>query len=321
MDKEYALDTAQKITAVIEALKSGMLKIRQVDEAWARELLAAPRGPTGLFDISKLSSHAVGTARATALGLQHFAQQREDAPADAARDPSEAQCQLFHFFSNLFEALTGAPPEVVDSVDEVRDRMLDRVRHDSAAFASSVDSSTSELFDFYRSEASALFNVAKRLGGMKAVLGGQRQFGISALESTRISGLYLDTQLIPDPVYPFLTGNLHLNAAKLQLAHVLYYILALRPLVDARLPEPLIFVFPSFEENLEERDAITQAGIADLLLKLVTPICKAPLANVEELYDYARREEASFLAEAMKNRLFVPPGGSPISLHTSLSDA
>lgn len=68
--------------------------------------------------------------------------------------------------------------------------------------------------------------------------GGQRTFGPSALNAVRITGLYADTQLIPDPIYPFVGSNLSLNAVHLQLAIQLFYVLRLRPLVEAELPVP-----------------------------------------------------------------------------------
>jgi hypothetical protein len=143
---------------------------------------------------------------------------------------------------------------------------------------------------------------------VKVVMGGQRTYGSSALAATRIAGLYCDTQLIPDPVHPFFFGELNLNAMHLQLAIVLFYILPLRPLVDARLPEAPIVVFPSFEESLQEKDAVTQAGIASLVVQVVAPFCNAHIKTIEELYEYAAKNEAEFLEAVTKEKLFIPPG-------------
>ncbi|MFC8311973.1 hypothetical protein ACFUJV_35970, partial [Streptomyces olivaceus] len=94
------------------------------------------------------------------------------------------------------------------------------------------------LEQFYRENSASMFRAGKSLGGIKVVSGGQRRYGPSALSATRIAGLYCDTQLIPDPVWPFFAENLHLNALHLQLAIALFCILQLRPLVDARLSVP-----------------------------------------------------------------------------------
>ena len=195
--------------------------------------------------------------------------------------------------------------------------MLDRVRSRNHDIFDDFNATAGELERFYLQNSMPMFRIAKSLGGVKVVTGGQRRYGPSALAATRVAGLYCDTQLIPDPVYPFFSGNLHLNAMHLQLAIVLFYILPLRPLVDARLPEPPILVFPSFEENLEEKDAITQSGIALLTVKVVAPACDAKLKTIEELFEFARKHEDLFLDAISRERLFVPPGGDPKSTGTA----
>jgi hypothetical protein len=129
---------------------------------------------------------------------------------------------------------------------------------------------------------------------MKLVSGGQRSFSGSALSSMRISGLFADTYLVPDPIYPYFFGDLRLNARHLQLAINLYYILQLQPLVAASLPVPPVIVFPSFEEILEANDAQTKRGIEDLIVKVVGPICEGSISSVEEIGQYAMQFEGKF---------------------------
>lgn len=267
MEVDRALDSAQKVSMVIDALKAGRLMVRKQDEALARKLLALPRGITGLVDINSLAPEDVSMARAMALAMTFLRQEQEEPVGSKEPRLHDAQCELFRLFEELFVGLTGAASDVVKSQDEIKSRMLDRVR-DNDNF-DDFNAVAGELEQFYQQNATSLFNIAKSLGGVKAVTGGQRKYGPSALAATRVAGLYCDTQLIPDPVAPFFYGNLHLNAMHLQLAIVLFYILPLRPLIDARLPEPPVFIFPSFEETLEEKDAVTQSGIASLMVKLV----------------------------------------------------
>jgi hypothetical protein len=198
--------------------------------------------------------------------------------------------------------------------------MLVRVKHSHDEFARSINSAAEVLRDFYNTNSRSLFTTAQSFGGMKVVIGGQRRFGPSALSATRISGLYCDTQLIPDPVYPFLAGDLHLNALHLQLAIVLFHLLPLRPLIDASISPPPIWVFPSFEEPLEEGDAVTQAGLADLALRIVAPICNAKIDSLEELISFVRLHEQDFLDAVFREGLFVPPGGDP-SKRWNVTDA
>jgi len=302
---------------VIDALKAGTLKVREEDEAWARELLALPRGIMGLVDITSLSPEAVSKARATALGLTFFRQEQQKELGEAALGLQDAQCELFRIFEELFVGLTGAASDVVTSQEEIKARMLDRFRKGAHDGFGDFNATAGELEQFYNQNAASMFESVKSLGGVKVVIGGQRRYGPSALGATRIAGLYCDTQLIPDPVYPFFAGNLHLNAMHLQLAMALFYVLPLRPLVDARLSEPPILVFPSFEEPLEEKDAITQFGIASLVVKVVAPACDPSLTTIEELFEYAKKHENLFLDAMTRERLFVPPGGDPKDVGTA----
>lgn len=224
---------------------------------------------------------------------------------------ADGQVELFRLFSVMFTALTGVDVSSVANIEEIRDRILARVKQHANDFARQFNATAEELESFYKENKSALFSHAKLLGGVKLVTGGQRAFGLSALTGVRITGLYADTQLVPDPVYPYLTGDMQLNATHLQLAHSLYYILQLRPLVDARLPTPPLFVFPSFEMELEAGDPITIQGINGLALQLVAPVCDGTFDSIEELMEYAHKHEDSFLGSVMAAKLFIPPGSSP----------
>ena len=311
------LDSIQKVSAVVDALKAGKLKIRPQDEAWAKELLSLPRGLTGLLDISKLSPAALAQARATAMALIALTQEGEDHQKEKPHSIEDYQCELFRLYEEIFLSLTGAPSDSIASTEEIRLRMIERVRQDSPELFDDFNAAIGELEELYNRSAGAVFRAAKSLGGVKTVTGGQRQFGLSALTAARIAGLYCDTQLIPDPVWPFLASNLRLNALHLQLAIVLFHILPLRPLADARLPISPILIFPSFEEALEEKDAVTQAGIASLAVKVIAPVCDASLTTIEELFDYATKSERQFLDAITREKLFIPPGIEPQDVGTA----
>jgi hypothetical protein len=311
MEIDITLDTAQKVSDVIDAIRSGVLKIREQDQVWARELLSLPRGITGLIDISSLRPEALSKARSTALALKMLKQSEQEVNGAVVFSLHDGQCEIFRLFEELFLGLTGVHSDVVSSQDEIRARMLHRIKSGDGAVFDDFNKAADELEQFYRQNAGEVFKIAKSLGGVKVVTGGQRSYGRSALAATRVAGLYCDTQLIPDPVYPFFCGSLHLNAMHLQLAIVLFYILPLRPLIDARLQEPPVLVFPSFEETLEENDAITQAGLASLVLKVVAPACNADLKTIDELLEFSRKHESSFLEAVSLAKLFVPPGVDP----------
>ena len=309
--KKIDVCAAERLLATWRALREGKLKVAPQFREVAEEFMAAPLTMVGLVDTSRLSESALSFGRTSGMALDFMAQREPNPPSHSCLSITEAQPELFRLFAQLFAALTGRAVALIANEKEIKDRMLWRVEHEPDAMAGGVNAATDELAAFYSAHAVKLFQHAKTLGGMRLVTGGQRAFGPSALNAVRITGLYADTQLLPDPVYPFLSADLHLNAKHLQLAVVLFYVLQLRPLVDAELPVPPVFVFPSFEEALEERDAHTKHGIEQLAVRMVAPLCEGTVASIEELFDYANKHDEPFAQALLTSGLFIPPGAQP----------
>jgi len=309
-DEKFDADVAQRLLTAWKALQAGTLKVAPQFRDQAAEFMAAPLTMAGLVDTSGLSEEAITFGRTAGMGVRFFESRREK-PSAEPLPMTNAQPELFRLFAQLFGALTGRAVELVGREAEIRDLMLWRFKHEADTMATSVNAAVEELCAFYNANAIAMFQHAKTLGGMRLVSGGQRMFGPSALNAVRITGLYADTQLIPDPVRPFLAADLSLNAKELQLAHALFYILHLRPLVDAGLPVPPVFVFPSFEESLEEGDAHTMHGMEQMALRLIAPLCDGAVASLGDLFEYARKHDDAFARSILTARLFVPPGGEP----------
>lgn len=123
--------------------------------------------------------------------------------------------------------------------------------------------------------------------------------------------LYVDTQLVPDPIHPFFEAEIHHRFIYVEILENLFTILQLKPLVDAALPIPPILVFPSFEKSLEAGDVATQHGIQQLTLQVLRGTCNATLDTQDDLKDYLRLKPDTFIAEAMAAKLFVPLGALP----------
>lgn len=308
--EEFDADHAQRLLMAWKAMKAGNMKVAPHLERQAAEFMAAPLLMSGLVDTNGLSDDAVLFGRMAGMGVRFLESQSKKTSAEpmSVRD---AQVELFRLFAQLFSALTGREVGLVADEAEIRERMMWRIVHEDVEIAPRVNAAAEELGAFYAANAHAAFAHAKTLGGMRLVTGGQRAFGPSALSGVRITGLYADTQLIPDPVHPFFTSDLRLNAMHFQLAHTLFYILQLRPLVEPRFPVPPVFVFPSFEQPLQDNDARTMHGIEQLALRLVGPLCDGTVASMDELFDYARKREDAFVKAVLENRLFVPPGRDP----------
>lgn len=308
--EQFDADHAQRLLIAWKALKAGTMKVAPHLERQAGEFMAAPLLISGLVDTSGLSDDAVLFGRMAGMGVG-FLESRSEKTSAEPISVREAQVELFRLFAQLFGALTGREVGLVAGEGEIRERMMWRIAHDDAEMAPRVNAATEELGAFYAANAHLAYGYAKTLGGMRLVTGGQRAFGSSALTGVRITGLYADTQMIPDPVHPFFTSDLRLNAMHLQLAHALFYILQLRPLVDAEFPVPPVFVFPSFEQPLQDNDAYTMHGMEQLALRVIGPVCQGTVASLDDLFDYARNREDAFLQAVLENRLFVPPGGDP----------
>lgn len=305
-------NTAQRLLATWTALRKGQLKVALEYRELAEEFMAAPLTMIGLVDTRGLSEKALSFGRTTGLAVGFMTQRQQDKhPPSRPLPMAEAQSELFRLFAELFAALTGRAVELIATEQEIKDRMIWRGTHEPDAMAKEANAVFEELAAYYSANAVKLFEHAKTLGGMRLVTGGQRTFGPSALNGVRITGLYADTQLVPDPIYPFLSADLHLNARHLQLAHGLFYVLQLRPLVDADLPVPPVFVFPSFEESLEERDAHTKLSQEQLTMRMIGPLCKGTVTSVDELFEYAHKNDESFAKALLASGLFIPPGGQP----------
>ena len=313
MTKEQDISLAQCIHDITVAFQGGRLHVPEHLAHQFKELLEAPRDVMGVVDTTNLSSEAKAFARSTGLALRHFRieENKKSREAHPSISLAEMQAQLFALFDRLFVALIGVDSTSVQLPSELKTLMMERVKDNEGVFARETNAVLDELGEFYTTYKHALYSHARLLGGTKFVTGGQRAFLYSALQGVRIAALYADTQLIPDPVYPYLVGDMHQNALHLQMANTLLYILQLKPLIDARLPVPPVFVFPSFELELETNDMVTKQGVIDLSLRLIAPACNATLGSMEELGEYARTHEESFITAVMKEQLFIPPGASP----------
>lgn len=303
---------AHRLLRTREALIAGRLKVGPEYRRLAEELMSAPLTMVGLVETAGLSVEALSFGNTAGLAVNHIHGGQEKKQLQRGPMPmAEAQSELFRLFGQLFSALSGRAVELVASEQEVKSRMLWRFKHEFDAARNAVNAAAGELGDFYEAHALNLFQQAKTFGGMRLVTGGQRTFGPSALNAVRITGLYADTQLIPDPIFPFLSADLNLNAKHLQLANALFYSLQLRPLVDAQLPVPPVFFFPSFEERLEEHDAYTKFSIEQFFVRMIGPICSDNVNSLDDLFRYAHKNDQPFTSALLASGLFVPPGGQP----------
>ena len=310
-DEQFDIVSAQAVLNVQTAYRSGKLQVMHGTEDVLVEIMNAPTTPFGSIDIAKLSPQVKAAARAIAGALKHLSE-----PSEAENPPQEvdipaAQRALFNLFAKLFSGLVGHSYRYLVSEDEIKPLMLQRMEEHPSDLENEANAAGDELSSFYAKYGAAFFRYAKSLGGVKLVSGGQRAFTASSLNAMRISGLYADTQLVPDPIYPYTTGKLNLNAQPLQLAIALFHVLALTPLVAVNTTTPPVLLFPSFEEHLNDSDAHTIRGQEELALLVLKQACEGTVTSIHEVLEYAAKHEGKFVASVLDNHLFVPPGFSP----------
>jgi hypothetical protein len=178
------------------------------------------------------------------------------------------------------------------------------------------------LIDFYDRNRTAGFNAAQACGGLKLVLGGTSRFLQSQLDAFRRTALYADTILIPDPVLPWVeSARMEEKFRDINLLEAIFYLLRLKPFVNADLSYPALIVFQSWEKSLEASDNVTKEGINSLANSVLSHHLGRAFNGLEEIARYAARHESEFLEDVERKGLFIAPGAeSSQPIRTQISE-
>src|SRR5260370_39133114 len=87
-----------------------------------------------------------------------------------------------------------------------------------------------------------------------------------------------------------------------------FNLLQLKPLVDVDLAYPAIFVFPSWEKTLENKDSRTQTNIETLTCGVLSKKVGKKFERLGQLFAYAKEHENEFLGALEQSRIFLGPG-------------
>lgn len=307
MCNKYDAETARRVLETRIALAQQKIKVPPHMQKYADEIVNAPLTLSGLVDISTISPEAIALARLSPIALGFSFNMKQESSLDR-QNLRDSQYELFELFRRLFSSLTGRAYQYISGEGEIKERLKHRVNHETNQFVSDFNKVAGELKEFYRCKGIHFFKHAQKLGGIKLVTGGQRVFGPSALNAVRITGLYADTQLIPDPIFPFLSADLYLNAVHYQLAVELHKILQLKPLVDLDVEVPPVFLFPSFDQTLEENDPYTKYAQEQFFIRMISPICDGTIESMEDMLEYAEKYDDLIAQRILAEKLFIPPG-------------
>ena len=237
-------------------------------------------------------------------------------PPPDAEQISRLSQTLFQLYDDLFVAATGKAPQsfapVPESFGGAIRALGGRLKGGhSGDWAQNVSRATKALAAFYQSSGKDLLRGAGHLPGYKLVLGGKQNFGSSSLAAARSMLLYADTLLIPDPVSRwFESEHAAEGFAFPRMLEDLYFLLQLRPIVDAQLPYPALVFFPSLEHVLEENDPVTQDRQELMALDFFSHYLGCTFEDLEEVGVFVEKRERDFIEAIQKHRLFVPIGGS-----------
>jgi hypothetical protein len=221
----------------------------------------------------------------------------------------ELQKELFTLLEEFFERATGKSAREFaslenfsKSVPSLRER-LPQVQH-------AFDWALPRLFEHYGRQKTDLFKTAQEQGGLKVVLGGSSHFGKTQLNTVRRLILYADTVLIPDPVFSLLEAKRpDLRFQHVQLLETIFFLLRLKPVVDADLGYPPLILFPSYERLLAVNDPVTRSRMDRFQAGMFSQFLSRQFSSVEELIQYVESEGQAFINTVAARRLFVAPGG------------
>jgi hypothetical protein len=219
-----------------------------------------------------------------------------------------------HFFAILeefFEKTTGCSVTKFASLDSFGEA----VRRNGQEIARRGEGPYQKLMvslrEYYSKQTASAYSSAKALGGTKLVIGGGSRFTRTHFDSVRKMLLYTDTILIPDPVLPWVERE----REEERFRHVLllenvFMLLHLKPIVDAHLQYPAVFVFPSWEKSLEDKDEVTKNALNRLCVDFFSFYLGKQFESVDEVLQYVRTAGNDFLRLVGEKRLFIAPEGS-----------
>ena len=117
------------------------------------------------------------------------------------------QREFFEILDEFFRRATGSSAEEFAPLGSFGEEIKSRAQKIGARAPQAFLYIHEALNVFYRRFASHVFSEAKKLGGLKLILGGASQLLKSQFESVRKTLLYADSILIPDPIFPWIEST------------------------------------------------------------------------------------------------------------------
>ena len=217
------------------------------------------------------------------------------------------QRNLFAVLEEFFERATGTSPKKFAPLDRFAEK-VPTLRSRAAIVQEAFEWAEPELNRIYRTVEP--YHDAAVLGGIKAVMGGGAHFRATQLAAAKRMVLYTDTVLIPDPILALIEAERpEERFHSVRILEEMFFILRLKPLVDADLGVPPVVVFPSFDRLLQQQDQTTREKLTEFVGGTLGILLNLPLTCIEDAMEFATAHPEEFLEAVRAKQLLVAPGG------------
>lgn len=217
------------------------------------------------------------------------------------------QRNLFAVLEEFFERATGTSPKKFAHLSQFAKKMRS-LESRATGVQKAFEWAEPELNKVYRTVKT--YQHAAELGGIKAVMGGGAHFRATQLAAAKRMVLYTDTVLIPDPIFALIeVERPEERFRSIRILEEMFYILRLKPLVDADLGVPPVVVFPSFDRFLQRHDQITREKLTEFVGGTLGILLNLPLTCIEDSMAFATAHPEEFLEAVRAKQLLVAPGG------------
>jgi hypothetical protein len=217
------------------------------------------------------------------------------------------QRNLFAVLEEFFERATGTSPKKFATLNQF-DEKVRTLGTRATAVQEAFEWAEPELNKIYKTVES--YHHAAGLGGIKAIMGGGAHFRKTQFAAAKRMILYTDTVLIPDPVFALIeVARPEERFHSVRILGEMFFILRLKPLVDADLGIPPVVVFPSFDRFLQQHDQTTREKLTEFVGGTLGILLNLPLTCIEDAAAFATAHPEEFLGAVSAKQLLVAPGG------------
>jgi len=220
------------------------------------------------------------------------------------------QREFFAILGDFFKNATGESPDDFANVDEFGDAVHRKGKQFAPRAIKAFEKAAGDLKIFYGKGGVTTFQQARRrrdeAGAWRRQSFHKFSLGFRSKDGS-VRGHNSDTR----PGTAMARGRSDRGTiSPCNLLQAVFFLLRLKPLVDANLIYPAVMVFQSWEKSLETNDAVTRERIETFIAAFFSRFLNKQFADGKEVLKYIRSSRSEFLDAVERNRIFIAPGGS-----------